>query len=498
MTRQLKKRLPLPTAGRESGIPLDASLIEAFVREYLWHRFDTPQTIPPFHQELWTQWCTASPYVVDAAPRGHAKTTAGTHSFTLAATLFGFRDYVWLVSATEAQAISFLGDIRTELIENEPLIEAFAIHGLSKDNEAEVICHSGERIFKIIAKGAEQKIRGTRWRNKRPNLIVCDDMEEDEQVINPDRREKLRRWFLNALIPAGSDDCLVRVLGTVLHLDSLLERLLHDPLWLAHRYAAHASFDDFSNILWPEKFPAERLRQLRASFIHQGNASGYSQEYLNAPVAESDRFFRPEWFVDIPDEVWGQPMRFYSAIDFAISQKERADRTAIVTVGILDDGRMVFVDCRAGRWDALEIIEQMFEVHRTFHPELFIAEEGAIRKSLGPFVNVEMRRSGIYLNIIPRVPGKDKQARARSLQARFRAGGVLVDKNAEWYDDFYNEMTTFPRGAHDDRVDAAAWIGLELESLDPGPALGDMEEEDYAYEEFKNQLLSGRCATTGY
>lgn len=468
------------------------------MREFLWHRFDSPKTTPLFHKELWNQWCNPHQFVVDAAPRGHAKTTGGTHSFSLAAALFGFRDYIWLVSSTESQAAAFLGDIQTELTENEPLIEAFNVHGLSKDNETELICHAGDRVFKILAKGAEQKLRGVKWRNKRPNLVIVDDLEEDEQVMNPERREKLRRWFMNALLPAGSDDCLFRVLGTVLHLDALLERLLTDPMWLARRYSAHASFDDFTQILWPEKYPESRLRALRASFIRQGNASGYSQEYLNCPVAEIDQYFKPDWFKPLDDEARDMPMRFYSGIDFAISEKQRADRTAIVTVGILEDGRMVVVDVRADRWDALDIIEQMFQVHERYEPELFIAEDGAIRKSLGPFLDAEMVRRNAYLNLVLRIPTADKMKRAQSLQARMRAGGVMCDREAEWFPDFHQEMVTFPRGKHDDRVDAIAWIGLELRNLTPTESLEALEEEDLAYEEFRDQLLNGRCAVTGY
>jgi phage terminase large subunit-like protein len=109
-----------------------------------------------------------------------------------------------------------------------------------------------------------------------------------------------------------------------------------------------------------------------------------------------------------------------------------------------------------------------------------------------------MLRTGIYINIIGRTPTKDKQSRARSLQARLRSGSVLCDTEAEWYPDFYEEMTTFPRGEHDDRVDAAAWIGLELASLSKSDSLEDMEEEDYENEEFNDGSFGGRCATTGY
>jgi predicted phage terminase large subunit-like protein len=499
MGRKLKQKPPVPVFGAaKPGIVLDAELVEGFVRTFLFERFDSPKATPRFHKELWQLCCALSQYVAIAAPRGHAKSSAGTLAFCLAAVAFGFRDFVMIVSATEKQAIDHLQEIKVQLTENEALMEAFQIHGFSKDNEAEIVCHVGERVFKIVGKGAGQKLRGIKWRNKRPNLVLIDDLEEDEQVRSKERREALSNWFTSALLPIGSDECLFRVFGTILHADSLLQGLLNDPTWLSRTYRAHAAFDDFSNILWPEKFPEHRLRVLREQYIRKNNPSGYAQEMLNIPLADTDRYFRPEWFVALREEDRGVPMKFYSAVDFAISQADRADRTAIVTVGILPDDRMVFIDCRAGRWDALEIIEQIFEVHSTFEPDLFIAEDGAIKKSIGPFLNAEMLRTGIYINIVGRTPTKDKQSRARSLQARFRSGTVLCDKEAEWYPDFYDEMSMFPRGEHDDRVDAAAWIGLELGSISPSPSLAETEDEDYAWEEFRSQLFQGRCATTGY
>jgi predicted phage terminase large subunit-like protein len=494
MARPLKKE-PFRFVNEKYDIPFDADILEGFVKAFLHDKFDNPKQTPDFHKELWKLCCEKHQFVVVAAPRGHAKSTAGTLSYILASVCFGFHDFVMIVSATEKQAIDHLQDIRIQLTENDTLIEAFNIHGLTKDNEAEIICHVGERIFKIVAKGAGQKLRGIKWRQKRLNLVVIDDLEEDEAVRSKERRESLSNWFTSALLPIGSDKCLFRVFGTVLHADSLLSGLLKDSTWLSRCYRAHAGFDDFSNILWPEKFPEERLRLLRQQYTNRNNPSGYSQEMLNIPIADTDKYFRPEWFVGWREEDRAKPMKFFSGIDFAISQSQRADRTAILTAGLLEDGRLVFVDCRAGRWDSLDIIEQMFDVHSTFHPELFIAEDGAIKKSIGPFLNSEMFRRGMFINVIGRTPTKDKQARARSLQARMRAGGVICDKDSEWYPDFFDEMTTFPRGEHDDRVDAASWIGLELESMSLPDSLESMEEDDYKTQEV---MFDGRCGITGY
>jgi hypothetical protein len=96
-----------------------------------------------------------------------------------------------------------------------------------KDTENDIIVgfNDGHK-FRIIAKGAEQKLRGLIWNGSRPDIILCDDMENDELVMNKDRREKMKRWFKGALLPCISDRGIVRMVGTILHMDSLLENIM--------------------------------------------------------------------------------------------------------------------------------------------------------------------------------------------------------------------------------------------------------------------------------
>ena len=56
-------------------------------------------------------------------------------------------------------------------------------------------------------------------------MIVCDDIENDEIVMNQERREKFRNWMLKALLPCRAPNGIVRIVGTILHLDSFLARI---------------------------------------------------------------------------------------------------------------------------------------------------------------------------------------------------------------------------------------------------------------------------------
>lgn len=478
---------------------LTADVVAGFSGSILASRYDSPKPTPDFHHELWDLCCSNSRLVAAAAPRGHAKSTAVTHAFVLANLLFRKKRFVIIVAYTERQAIQFLNDIKLELKENGDLIELFGVKHFVKEAETEIVVRlEGSHEFKIMAKGAGQALRGAKWRGARPDLIIGDDLEDDEQVLTQDRREKFRDWFYGALVPCLSDDGEIRIVGTIMHMDSLLERLLNDPEWNSKRYRAHN--EDFTDILWPEKFPKRRLESIRNSYITAGTPEKYAQEYLNYPIDETLSFFRPEDFREMDPEETPRPKIFYATGDLAISQKERADFSVFAVFSVDDRKRILIEDIRRGRWDSKDIIDEMFSIQSRYHPDIFLLESGQIEKSIGPFLNDEMIRRDTFINIDTIVPTKDKQSRARSIQGRMKAGTVFFKKDASWYFDLEQEMRRFPRDIHDDQVDAIAYIGLLLDKVyeaNTPRELSEMEWEE-EWEDTMNLYDDGRSVICGY
>ena len=238
-----------------SSVALTADLIEAFGGTFISPKYDNACPTPPFHRKAWALYGSDAPNVCVVAPRDHAKSSALSMVYILAEVLFRKSDYVILVGSTEDGAAEQLGNIAEELLENEDLIREFGVKKFLRTATTDVICEMNDGYrFRILARGAEQRIRGRLWKGKRPNLLVCDDMEDDEQVQNADRRRKFRVWFFRAAKQALSKSGRIRVHGTILHDDSLLNRLRKNRTWSMQFYSAHQSFDDFSNILWPERW----------------------------------------------------------------------------------------------------------------------------------------------------------------------------------------------------------------------------------------------------
>ena len=478
---------------------LSAEQVYGFSAAHLVQHYDNPTPIPWFHKEMWEMCCSDHKWVAIAAPRAHAKSTAITHAFGLASALFGEADYILIVSDTEAQAINFLNDIRNELAENEDMQETFGFRRFTKDAVKDIIVElwSG-RKFRIQALGSEQKIRGRKWNNKRPDLIICDDLENDELVESKNRRYAFRNWFFKALVKCLSRNGRIRVVGTILHMDSLLFRLLKNKSWYSRLYKAHESFDNFDNLLWPEQWPKEALEAERQVYMDEGIPEGYSQELLNNPIDHSNQFFRREDFIPMEPGHKKQPLVYYVGVDFAISQEDHGDFTVMVVGGMDAEGILNIIDVERFKGDTEEIISCMFALQRKYDVDAWKVEQGSIHLALESELYKRMRTENIYLNLSPGTPKRDKLIRARPIQGRMRAEGVRFDKEAHWYPAFEEECLQFPKGGKKDQVDAFAWLGIGIHEFADASTQEEIEEDEYQ-EEYEASLLDfGVNQHTGY
>ncbi len=483
-------------------IPFSAQLIESFAGVFLSPRYDNPKPTPRFHREGWELYCSPETLVGLAAPRGHAKSTAFTHDFALAAVLFRWEPHVLIVSATEKLSLAHLGDISMELHENEELRQEFGIKDFEVDSKGEIICRCADGYkFRIIAAGSGQRLRGLKWNGRRPGLIICDDMEEDEQVESRDQREKFSQWVLRALLPIGRRGAKIRWHGTILHVDSFLAHIMKAKSWKSKLYRAHAGFDDFSDILWPEQFSADDLRLIRQAFIDKQDSAGYSQEYLNNPLDNSEAYLRRCDFLPMEPEDYQSHKLVCAAADFAISKADKANRTSFTVGGRDQAATLHFLDQRVGRWDSEEIVDEIFSVAARWNPDIFFVEGGQIWLALWPIIRREMHQRGKFINFDVRQPIKDKASRGRAFQRRHRAGACKFDKLADWYQAYEEELlrfTGYSEAALDDQFDSSALLALGFESMP------DLDEEDLLEDDELDmlrqdpRLVRGRNRVTGY
>src|SRR6185437_5503602 len=182
-----------------------AEEITAFAVKYLRHFMIDPKTgefTPPadFHQELY-RMLLSEQFIAVAAPREHAKSTVVSVIFPLYCICYKKRRFIVLISDTQPQAALQLAAVKEEIENNDELRKDFG--DLAGDKKWDVNdCRTSTGIT-IVVRGAGQSLRGLRYRMWRPDLVICDDLENEEAVENPETREKLIRWFKGTVMNLG-------------------------------------------------------------------------------------------------------------------------------------------------------------------------------------------------------------------------------------------------------------------------------------------------------
>lgn len=503
---------------------ITAEIVEGFASSCLVQYFDDASQFADFHREWWSLCCSDDKFIACCAPRGHSKSTTITIAYTLAEMLFRQSRFAIIVADTESQAALFLGQIKQILYNSTQIHSLFGLttgpKGIEfeKDTETDIIATFVDGTkFRIIVKGAEQKLRGLLWSGQRPDLVIIDDILNEELVANKDRRDKLRRWIYGSLIPCRSEKGKIRWVGTPMNLDDPLEALMprenakdtvvedlkiwspkKKGMWRAVKYRAHNS--DFTKLLWPQRKTKQFFQELKADFAEQGIPEVYACEILCNPVDDSIRYFRKGDFLVMTEEDKKKNKTYYITADLAISEKDRADYTAILVGGMDSNGQLHIVNCIRERLSGDEIVATLMSLHKVYNPLAVGIEDTQISKAIGPYLNREMAETGIYMNVLMLKPHRqDKIQRARSIQARMRAGMVKFDKHADWWLTFEDECMTFPRSKHDDVVDALSYQGILIDLMTEGLTQDEIKEEEYNEErEESGWSNQGRCEHTGY
>ncbi len=167
------------------------------------------------------------------------------------------KKFVLIISKTQEQAKNHFLSMESELKNNEKLKEDFGPFIESEDDlkrlSLELVYHGA----KIMSVTSEQSIRGLKYGQFRPDLIICDDLEDISSVFNSKESEIIYDRFQKEIIPIGSFGTRIVVLGNLLSGHSFMMRLKNDieENRMAGIFRVYPLIDDANNVLWEERFP---------------------------------------------------------------------------------------------------------------------------------------------------------------------------------------------------------------------------------------------------
>lgn len=445
-------------------------------------RFKLP--FSALHDVIWAALDSGHQKIAIAAPRGFGKSTIANIAFPAKKILFQETKFFVPISCTASQAILQAEDLKFELTTNDIVKDLFGPMK-SKEQFSKDLWVTETGIM-VLPRGAGQQIRGIRHQGHRPDLIVCDDLEDSESVLNEDNRKKLKQWFFSDVLNSvdrSNPNWKVVVIGTVLHEDSLLENLLNDEDWFTIRL--ELCNDEYESN-WPDFMTTEQVKQLVEAFRKQGLLDVFYREYRNIPISREDATFKQEYFKyyeETDKEFLENELRDTETVilvDPAKTVKIHSAHSAVVAVGINMKSNKFFIrDVDARMMYPDQIYDSVFEMAKRFKTRVVGIEVTSLNEFITyPFRN-EMLKRGQMMNLIELKARGKKEDRIAQMVPFYRGGHVYHNKTVVTA--MEEQLLTFPRCRRFDIIDAVAYF---IEIMEEGNRyfLSDQPDDD----EFKD------------
>lgn len=504
---------------------------------YLWpERFTLP--FNALHHELFAlqpaPWHERKADVQDAvaAPRGFAKSTIVSFAEVMHDIVYDREAYIVILSATQRLSLSLSRDLRNQLKRTDGRLAAlfgpFEVSGSAGEWEVSV---EGRPSVGILSRSFGTEVRGAKHptRGIRPTKVIIDDGEKKDRVRNPDQRqvwwESLTKDVLKLAPREGGTH--FKVVGTILHPDSMLARLVNDAGWRTMRKKAIIRWPDRKDLwercraIWTDLTLGAHRRKAAFGFYknHQAEMdagaeildpaskslfelhevlwrdglASFLSELQNEPVDPTSQIFWSDKFARFRIENGyvvvlnrnGGVVRKVALADLRIRGhwdpsvgSAGGDFAAIAILGRDRDGYTYVLDLwmrRAKPSEQLEAAWTLAERHAC--RQISIESNGFQALVAEPYARQRDARhaNGRFWQMIldPRTTTENKEFRIATLEPDCTNGWLLF--NTSIGAEALQQFDHFPTGDHDDAPDAVqvAWVDLggrpvSMETRPPG------------------------------
>lgn len=394
------------------------------------------------------------------APRECGKSSWLFKALPLWAAAHGHVDFIAAFSSSATQAETHLAGFKRELDTNALLRQDFPdlcqparrpSGGNVADSQSMLHTKSG---FSFAARGLDSEVLGlVDPKNRRPDVIILDDVEPDESNYSPYQAKK-RLTTITDTVLAMNERAHVALVGTVTMPGSIVHQLIKTitaseppPEWItAERFRVHY-FEPIvktdaggERSIWPAKWPLSYLLSI-------AHTRSYKKNFLNQPVRLDGDYWTEADFIygDV------QAARVLLQIDPAVTDKKTSDFYGLAVVAFEPARPGELAHCavryaRAFRLTPERLRTKALELLQAF-PEI-----GAVR--------IEVNQGGqTWRSVLHDLPVKllvhtesaPKAVRATWLLNHYQRLRVL---HASTLAEAEEQMCAFPDVLHDDLVDA--------------------------------------------
>ena len=396
---------------------------------------------PEIHHQILRAFYGPHPKIALQAFRGAAKSTLLEEHVILKA-LFREFSFSIFVGNSYDMACERLTAVKEELTNNDMLIELFGDQHGPVWSVGEIVLSNGIKIQSI---GARQAMRGVKHNDHRPDYAAIDDLEDEEMVATKEAIIKNKRWFNGTMRPAMSPDGKIRMLGTPLHPDALIEQLMTRPDWLSLRFPImYLDKDGKEQSSWAARFSTEWIQNLRAEYVADGALTEFDQEYMCRAENAELKTFKPEMIKILPAKTTWSAKKLLVDPARTVKEKTSAQTGYVVQSWI---GNKLVVHEAIGRFHKPdEIVDQIFKFDEEYKPVEIAVEVDGLEEFLMQPLRNEMLKRGIVLPLVGVRAPRDKIRFITGLQPFYNAQEVIHAKHLPELD---AQLLAFPKGRMD-------------------------------------------------
>ena len=474
------KALPaLSDKDKETRVKKAKNNFRFFVETYLSHHISQKETsiFRKFIYENFEDLTKRHNKILIEAYRGGAKTTLITRLFLLWKLMRGDKRYCIIISSTLDLAKENIELLSLECQENIRLINDFSITPFSTFASEEISFCINNSPCKIKAFGAGKKLRGTNFLSIRPDLIICDDIENDENVASSAQRDKLYNWFNKAVLklPARTNpNYNIIIVGTTLHYDSLLKRIEKRSDFYFRAFPLVLNFP--TNL---DELDRQNLNSFKPIDLVLDDSSIKAMDVLSDYLEDRSSFMSE--FQNQPLDKENAPLSNFTTYEILPSSidciyigidpslgKARSDYFAISFLHYSKALKQFFWEAHGFRISPDLMIEKIITLtlkKLNLCKKIIIAcEIVAFQEFFKDTLKKAFYEKNLIIPIIGIKNSSHKEVRLDSLSPLLKSQTFLIDKKSTL---LIEELETYPKSAHDDLLDSgdigyAAFMGDKI------------------------------------
>ena len=295
------------------------------------------------------------------------------------------------------------------------------------------------------------------------NRLIIDDPYATRQDAESDTiRKRVEDWYDSTFLSRrhNSDAGICLIMQRWREDDLVWYILEKDNDWEIVKIPAIS--DDWESF-WASRFPVSYLEEMRRSI----GAYFFESQYQQEPFSDGTWAFNKEMIIEYSPEELSKDIDIITFIDPAISQKQEADFTWIVTVWKSRKSNFIYIlEVKQLKEQPDKIIDELFETvikwkeyWQTYKVGIEVVQ---YQKMLALEIQKQQRIRNIFFNLQEVKPMWEKEARILSiLQPRYSSRTILHNKDCA---NLTLELLKFPNGKHDDLIDSLSWAVKLFES----------------------------------